>query len=495
MPQARSNSSKAVLSEAETDLLRALGTWAGGSGALYLQLAAALRGAVERELPVGAALPPERRLAELLHVSRTTVVGAYRILRREGLLESRRGSGTRVAETAHTPPVGRALALASVASFRSLIAHEREAIDFSAAGIGADGIFTRELLADAHEELATLTSSVGYLPYGLPSLRAAIAQHLSERGLDTEPAQILITDGAQQAISLTVQLYAGRGRTVLIENPTYAGALDALSAVGARILGIPVQEQQPAVESLRRLLQRERPNLLYLMPSFQNPTGSVSTLASRRQLADLAAEHELPLLEDDALTPLVIDQTPPAPIAALDSNDHVISIGSLSKLVWAGLRIGWIRAHPRILDRLVRLKTVDDLGSSLPSQTLARAALTDLPRLHALRRQDLANCRGRATSLLRQHLPDWTFKEPHGGMSLWLRLPQTDADAFAQTALKYGVVVVPGSLLSPDRSFRDHLRLQFLQPERALDEGIRRLSAAWSEHTGTRRQQDLSVLV
>jgi DNA-binding transcriptional MocR family regulator len=491
----RSNHAELVSTEAESDLVRLLGAWAAGSGSLYVQLAAALRSVLERDLPVGTTLPPERRLAQLLHVSRTTVVGAYGILRREGLVESRRGSGTRVAEAVHSPPVGHALALASVAGFRSLIAHDREAIDLSAAGIGADGVFGEDMLAEATEELATLTHSVGYLPYGLPALRAAVARHLSACGLDTDPRQILITNGAQQALSLTGQLYAGRGSVVLVENPTYAGALDAFNAAGARIIGIPVEEQVSSVESLRRVLNRERPRLLYLMPSFQNPTGTVSTAARRRQLADLAAAHDLPLVEDDALSPLAIDQSPPPPLAALDTSGTVISIGSLSKLVWAGLRVGWIRAHPRILDRLVRLKTVNDLAGSLPSQALARAAITDIHRISMLRQEQLVTCRRLATTLLRRQLPEWRFKEPRGGMSLWLRLPGADADAFAHTALEHGVVVVPGSLLSPDRTFRDHLRVQFLQPEPLLEQGIARLAQAWEEYTGTGHQEDLAVIV
>jgi DNA-binding transcriptional MocR family regulator len=481
--------------EAERELVISLGRWPAGPGPLYQRLAEALQAAIEREVPVGATLPPERRLAELLHVSRTTVVAAYRILRREGLLQSRRGSGTRVAVSAHTDGVERPLALGSAAAFRGLIDRQRDVVDFSAAAIGSEGILTEELQAVAARELSSLTRAPGYKPYGLPSLRRAIAQHLSESGLSTNHRQILVTNGAQQAINLLAQLLVERGSCVVVENPTYVGALDAFTAVGARLLGIPVEEQQGSPEPLRRLLRRERPRLLYLMPTFHNPTGAVSTLTRRQQLAALAAEQRTPLIEDDTLATPAIGRTPPPPIAAFDRDGHVITISSLSKSAWAGLRVGWIRAPVPLIDRLVSLKTVADLGTSLPSQTLARAVLEDFPRISALRAVQLGQCLQVASRLLREHLPEWRFRDPAGGQALWVRLPGGDGDSFAQTALKHGVTVVPGSLLSPDRSFRDHIRLQFLQPPELIDDGVQRLARAWDDYAVAAGRRDLTVVV
>jgi DNA-binding transcriptional MocR family regulator len=282
---------------------------------------------------------------------------------------------------------------------------------------------------------------------------------------------------------------------VVVENPTYVGALDAFTAVGARLLGIPVEEQQGSPEPLRRLLRRERPRLLYLMPTFHNPTGAVSTLTRRQQLAALAAEQRTPLIEDDTLATPAIGRTPPPPIAAFDRDGHVITISSLSKSAWAGLRVGWIRAPVPLIDRLVSLKTVADLGTSLPSQTLARAVLEDFPRISALRAVQLGQCLQVASRLLREHLPEWRFRDPAGGQALWVRLPGGDGDSFAQTALKHGVAVVPGSLLSPDRSFRDHIRLQFLQPPELIDDGVQRLARAWDDYAVAAGRRDLTVVV
>jgi DNA-binding transcriptional MocR family regulator len=481
-------------SRAERALAASLGGWTDRPGPLYQRLADALRDALDHDIPVGAALPPERRLAALLAVSRTTVVAAYRILRAEGRLASRQGSGTRAAGL---PPGGRpsrpALP-ASMATFRSLIGRDATAIDLATAGLGAEGILTGEILADASAELSSLTDTAGYLPHGLPSLRRAIARRLSRRGLPTGEQQILVTNGAQQAISLLARLHAGHGTAVAVENPTYAGALDAFAAAGARILWTPVEEDAAPRTPLRQLLRRERPHLLYLMPTFQNPTGAVSTAARRQQLAALAAEHHALLIEDDTLEPLAIGPVPPPPVAALDQHDNVITIGSLSKIAWGGLRVGWIRASPQRIGQLVMLKTTDDLGSSLPSQTLGRAVLDDFARISALRSAQLRQCLQLADRLLRDLLPGWRFNPPAGGQSLWLRLPCGDADSFAHAALSHGVTIIPGPQLSPDGSFSDHIRLQFLQPPDVLEEGIRRLARAWDNYTAT-GSRELRVIV
>jgi len=480
--------------DAERDLVGKLGRWPDGPGPLYQRLADALRAALDRDIPAGAALPPERRLAGLLAVSRTTVVAAYRILRREGRLESRRGSGTRAAGPAPAPRAGRPAQFASAATFRSLIDRDAAAIDFAAAGLGAGGILTSELLARAAGELSSLAGSVGYLPHGLPSLRQAIARHLSEDGLPTDELQILVTNGAQQAITLLAHLLAGRGTSVVVENPTYAGALDAFAATGARLLGIPVEEEQGPRTPLRQLLRSERPRLLYLMPTFQNPTGAVSTPARRQQLAALAAEQQVLLIEDNTLEPLAVGPAPPPPVGALDRHGNVVTIGSLSKSAWAGLRVGWIRARPQLIGRLVMVKTAQDLGSSLPSQALARAVLDDFARISAIRAAQLRGCLELAASLLRERLPDWRFTLPAGGQSLWLRLPGGDGESYAQAAHKRGVVVVPGSQLSPDGSFQDHIRLQFLQPHELIEEGIRRLARAWHDYAAA-GYRNLGVIV
>lgn len=475
-------------SDVERALAASLRTWTDRPGPLYQRLADAMRDALDHDIPSGAALPPERRLAGQLAVSRTTVVAAYRILRAEGRLASRQGSGTRAAgarAAGRHPP-------ASMATYRSLIGRDAAAIDLATAGLGAEGILSGELLADASAELSSLTGNVGYFPHGLPALRRAIARHLSGRGLPTTEPQILVTSGAQQAITLLARLHAGNGTCVAMENPTYAGALDAFAAAGARIVTVPVEQDAGPPAPLRQLLRRERPLLLYLMPTFQNPTGAVSTPARRQQLAALAAEQHVLLVEDNTLETLAIGTAPP-PVAAFGQHGSIVTIGSLSKIAWAGLRVGWIRARPQIIGQLVMLKTAEDLGTSVPSQTIGRAVLDDFARISAFRAAQLRDCLQLAVGLLRDKLPSWQFIPPAGGQSLWLRLPVGDANEFATAALRRGVTVIPGPQLSPDGSFTDYIRLQFLHPPDVLNEAIRRLATAWDDYTAA-GSRDLGVI-
>jgi DNA-binding transcriptional MocR family regulator len=486
--------------------------WADRPGPLYQRLADALRDALDLGIPAGTALPAERQLALQLAISRTTVVAAYRILRAEGRLISRQGSGTRVAGPARpararlatkarhdaaTPrhATGRPARPASAVGFRSLIGRDEAAVDLATAGVGADGVLTAGLLADAQAELLRLAAgAVGYFPQGLPSLRRAIARHLTERGVATSEQQILVTNGAQQAIALLARRYASPGTTVAMENPTYAGALDAFAGAGARFVSFPAAEDGDPGPALQALVRRQRPRLLYLMPTFHNPTGLVATAETRRQLAALAAEHGLPLVEDNTLEPLAVGAPPPPPVAAFDSGGTVITIGSLSKVAWAGLRIAWIRAGPRLIAELMKVKAAEDLGSSVPSQVLGRAVLDDFPRISGLRSAQVCECLQRAARLLGEQLPAWRFRQPAGGHSLWLRLPGADASAFAATAMRHGVTVIPGPQLSPDGSFADHIRLQFLQPPGVLEAGIQRLAAAWADYTRA-ADRELEVIV
>jgi DNA-binding transcriptional MocR family regulator len=480
--------------ESERELLQALGSWSSvGRGPLYQKLADALRRAFDREIPVGTLLPPERRLAELLIVSRTTVVTAYKILRSEGWLESRRGSGTRVAQSQRPHPVEESLALGGVSRFRNTVDRGLSQYDFSGDSIGAATLMTGEFCEELASKLAAVATEGGYRPHGLPSLRGAIARHLSARGLPTDQRQVLVTAGAQQAINLLAQLLIPRGAVAVVEDPTYAGALDALTAVGARIVSMPVEDQVASWEALDQVYARHRPRLVYLTPTFQNPTGVVLSSGRRRQLAEFAGQYGVTVVEDTTLESLALSRTPPAPIAAHDRSGHVVTIGSLSKTAWSGIRIGWIRAEPVLIDRLVRLKTVADLATSLPSQIVAELTIEHFDRIVGERIELARDRLALATHLLHSQLPRWEFTVPQGGQSLWIRLPQGDGEGFGQAALREGVVVIPGPLVSPTRSFSDHVRLVYLQESYVLREGVARLATAWERYTSADR--DLAVVV
>jgi DNA-binding transcriptional MocR family regulator len=478
------------------DVAARLGSWSVGPGPLHRKLASALPEAMERgDLAPGTRLPAERSLARSLAVSRSTVVAAYDRLRSEGWLESRQGSGTRVRWSA--PGVGVGVGVGGVdpigpagprfegsgdVIFRRLIEGPGTMISLAAAILPGAPEVAEAAASFSGAELADLVASPGYVPLGLPALRREIAALHTRAGLPTTENQILVTTGAQQAISLAATLLVRPGDTVLVENPSFSGTLDALRTVGARLVPVPIDEQGVDVEAFARLVEETEPAAAYLMPSFHNPTGVLLPEHRRRRLTRLAAERDLPIIEDNALEHArFAAEAPPRAMASFEPDAPVLTVGSLSKVLWAGLRVGWVRASEETIGRLVKLKVVHDLGSPVLPQAIAARLLPDLEAIEQRRAAQLSANLDHAVSNLKTYLPEWTCHRPEGGLALWVRLPAGDGSEFCQVALRHGVEVVPGTTMSPDRSFADYLRLAIMEPA-VLDEAFARLARAWAAY-------------
>lgn len=461
-----------------------LGPWATGGGPLYGALADALRAAIERgELPEGTVLPPERELAGRLHVSRTTVVGAYGALKEAGVLASRQGRGTWVAAAAAAGDAGE-LAF-SGELYSNLMGAGGDVIELTAAAPFPTRVVAEETARLAGDGLAARVTGVGYLPAGLAELRERIAEVHTAQGLPTRPDEVLVTTGAQQAINLVTQLFGEPGQAVLVEEATYPGALDAARAVGMRPVGAALDDGGVVVEAVEELMDRVRPRFAYLVPVHQNPTGSVLSESRARAIAELSARYRVPVVEDMALRELpLVDRPAPAPVASHDPEALVISIGSTSKVLWAGLRVGWIRAPRAIIERLVQLKMRSDLGSDVLSQVIAAAVLPRLDDAVAERRDGLRAGHAALAAALSRHLPDWTWDTPPGGCILWVRIPDGDAREFAQVSQRYGVTIVPGQVLSAAGGHADRLRIPYVLDAPVLEEAARRLALAWSAYRG-----------
>jgi DNA-binding transcriptional MocR family regulator len=223
--------------------------------------------------------------------------------------------------------------------------------------------------------------------------------------------------------------------------------------------------------------------MLFVMPTFHNPTGRLMSASRRRQVAELAAKYGVVVVEDNAYSawdPAGPDVPPPL-AAFAPRNAEVFTIGSVSKAVWGGLRIGWIRAPKPLAERLARHKALADLGSPVIDQALTARLL---PRLHEMtaERARLATVRRKLMGqLLTERLPEWSWQEPDGGSALWIKLPDTDARTFAQVALRHGVEVVPGRAMDPTGEHDDHLRVPFSYPAEVMSDAVDRLAAAWRE--------------
>jgi DNA-binding transcriptional MocR family regulator len=452
------------------ELCERLGRWSSGRGSLHALLAAQLRRLIdEGELPPGELLPPDRGLATALAVGRSTVVAAYDLLRQDGRIVRRQGSGTHVAGTARTGPRH----TTSAPLFLHLLEPRDDVILLACAAPDAPPPELADAYARILPTLARTTGDIGYHPAGHPELRRVIAERYTRRGIRTDPHHILVTNGAQQALSLLARAFLSPGDRVLVEAPTYHGALEAFREQAAVLRAMPV-----GLTGLEAAVRRHRPALAYVISTFHNPTGSVLSPLSRRALAEAAAAGGVTLIDDEALSDLGFpgEQDPPLLAAYADT---VISVGSLSKIAWAGLRVGWVRAAEPVIARLARLLAVRDLGGNIPGQ-LAAADL--LPRLEPLSQHWAAERKARHDHLiaeLSRHLPDWDAPPVRGGQTLWVRLPYGDGTSFAQSALRHRVAVLPGRGLDASGGSEEYLRLHFLAGPGQLSEAVRRLARAW----------------
>lgn len=246
------------------------------------------------------------------------------------------------------------------------------------------------------------------------------------------------------------------------------------------MVGVPMDEHGVRVRALEELLAT-RPALVYLQSTVHSPTGIILDAGRRRRIAALVAASHIPLVEDLALADLAWKDSPP-PIAAGLPHGSVAVVGSLSKLFWGGLRVGFLRAPELLALRFARIKATHDLGSSAVSQLFAERLLRSEPAVDVARRRSTElqeRCEALVTALGR-HLPTWTWNRPSGGLSLWVRIPAPSSEAFAQHALRYDVGVATPRTLSPSDDHADRLRLSFAGPPEELDEGVRRLAAAWA---------------
>ena len=468
----------------------ALDGWRRGAGPLHQRLAAALAAAAKRQdLLPGMKLPPERALAAQLGVARTTVSAAYGQLERSGLVHRRQGRGTHVIGADGADGGARAADLATSLQrnvlFRRIGENPADAIDLLGSCAPPSQPVRGALAAAARlVNVGELAGGPGYLPLGYPPLRRAIAAELTAQGLVTAEEEILVTGGAQQAISLLASCYVTPGAVVVVEDPTFPGAIDAFRAAGGKILTVPVGRGGADPGVLAATLSQAAARLVYLMPTFQNPTGCVMPEQARREMARLCRISGIPVIEDNSLADLSLGCEPPLPLAAYARGAHITSVGSLSKVFWAGLRLGWIRAPGPVIAQLGRLKAVADLGTSVVSQAIAVHLLHDGDRIRGLRRREVAERLAVLQDLLQLGLPDWSWRRPEGGLTVWARLPYGSSSDLAQIARRHGVLIAPGPVMSAIGRFDDHVRLPFDHQPETLREGIGRLARAWQAYRG-----------
>lgn len=448
---------------------------AAGDGPTYRDLAERIRLlVVDGRVADGSRLPSERELATVLGVSRTTTTRVYAELREGGLLNSRQGSGSVV----QVP--------FSASSASSLIVTPDDADTIAltyAAPVGPHGL--GRAFEAAVKKLPGLLATTGYLPDGLPVLRELLAQRYTDRGLRTDPEQIVVTSGAMGAISLLARALLSPGQRVIVEGASYPHGHDAFADAGGRLSALPVGDTPWEPAALAATLRSSAHRAAFFIPEFHNPTAAIMSDSERSAWAHELRRHDVIPVVDESLRDINLDgvELPPS-YAAYDS--RALIVGSSSKSFWPGLRVGWIRAPRSLVMPLVQARMMDDLGSSAFDQLVLAELLTDGGQTAAAGRATLRAARDHLLSELARLLPDIDAPCPSGGLSLWVTLPGRFSSQLTAAAARHGLLLTPGPRFYARASAAGerHLRLPYTQTHATLSEAVSRLRRAYDEVIG-----------
>ncbi|MEW5808973.1 MAG: PLP-dependent aminotransferase family protein [Actinomycetota bacterium] len=469
----------------DVDLLcRELGNWrtSSRSGPAYQGLCDAIRLLiVDGRVPVGARLPSERALAEALHVSRTTVTAAYAQLREDGYLNARQGARSTTALP--ITPAAPSLTIPTA--------------NLAAATLSAPAAVVSQAYAEATELVTPYLRDIGIELRGVLPLREAIAERYCARGLPTEPDEIMVTTGALHAIGLILATYTQPDDRVLVEQPTYHGCLAAMATRGLRPVPVAMTPTGWELDAVDAAIRQLMPTLAYLIPDNHNPTGLTLPPAGRRRLAQIIADTRTRTIIDETITDMWLDEEVPAPFAAslTTGRDLVLTVGSMSKSFWGGLRIGWIRAERTTLATVAALRPAVDMGTPVFEQLAAARLLAAEQEVLPERREILRARRALLLDLLGEHLPDWRPAPGTGGMSVWVRLPAPMSSALSAAASRMGLEIPPGPRFGVDGTLERFIRVPYTLPDDQLVESITLLARAWRTVTGSAPAEPPAVVV
>jgi GntR family transcriptional regulator / MocR family aminotransferase len=483
-----------------------------GEEPIYRQLIRSIRVQIESgTLPAGARLPASRDLARQLNISRISVVNAYAELRAEGFLSAHAGRGTFVARDGSTPtPVERSTGTTTDGSSpdRSIremmrLARKPGVISFSSGSTPVE-FFPLQPLREAinavldHDGATALNYEV---PEGYGPLRAAVRDYVSALGIQCRPSDVLITGGTQQALDLVIQALLSEGDTLITENPTYIGMIDIARTRRVHIHGICADEEGIRLDQLENYIIDHSPKLIYVMPTFQNPTGHVMPLHRRRQLLTLASDYNIPILEDGVYHEFRFEGEALPPLKALDEEGIVIHASGFTKMLLPGIRIGYLITDGNYYQRLVRVKHAADISTSGLNQRVIHMMLEHGMFAAQLERnnRELIRRRDAALASAERHFPPGTrWNVPQGGLCLWAELPKTGPTAAELyiSAIQQGVAYAIGNVFYTNGGGSYRMRLNYgAHPPADIEEGFRRLGRAWRELACDYAEMDKSPLL
>jgi GntR family transcriptional regulator/MocR family aminotransferase len=455
---------------------------------LFVQIREQLRDLIQRGvLRPGMRLPPVRTLASVLKVNQITVAKTYRELVEAGLVEGRRGGGSFIrglpgfrmqsddADRAPTQPM--------LAERLYELARAPGVISFSSNYPRLDDANVAEFQACLTETVRRdLQSAMQYdLPAGRPEAREQIACLLNDEQMLVDVGEVVITSGSQQAIDLTIRALCPPGTAVLVEQPAYYGAINAFRLAQSRILEVPGDTEGPDLASVEDALKRDRARVIYLNPTFQNPSGATISLPRRKSLLALAKRYDAVILEDDHASDLRFRGAPVPAIRSLPgSEDHVVYVRTFGKTILPGTRLGFMVCPPALLQRILLMKANADLHcNGLMQIALARfLERKSYPELLGKMRAVYSARQTKMFSALKAGLPPTCrINCPEGGLSFWLTLPENaDTSQLYFRAVRRGVAFIDGSVFYAFGPKTRSIRVSFGRiEENQLEEGIERL--------------------
>ncbi|WKW08871.1 PLP-dependent aminotransferase family protein [Bacillus velezensis] len=428
------------------------------------------------EWPIGSKIPSQRTLAKHFEVNRSTVITALEELTADGLIEGRMGKGTVVTNNTWTllaknsAPDWDQYVTSGIQQPSQKIVQEinksesnSDLIQLSKGELSHE-IFPLAVMKEIIGKVSQNIEAFGYEePKGYLPLREALSGYLRTIGIQASPSSILIVSGALQAIQLISMGLLQRGSTVYLDQPSYLYSLHVFQSAGMKLTGVPMDHDGLLPEHIRMARGERGRAILYTNPCFHNPTGILMSKKRREEILAASENAQLPIIEDDIYRELWIDEIPPDPIKTIDKNGHVLYIGSLSKTLSPGLRIGWIVGPEPVIERLSDIKMQTDYGSSSLSQRVAAEWFISGEYQQHLEqvRSQLKVRRELALSVLETHLKDVaTWNIPKGGFFVWVKiLPSISVKLLYTKALSKGILLNLGSIYAEEKG--NYIRLSY----------------------------------
>lgn len=475
--------------------------------ALYIQIKNQIRDMIySKRLPVNYVLPSERELAKILDVNRSTVKKAYEELKSEGLINSEVGRGTYVVFCDEDELITKSNNCkkhlfwdeiynessknnyADVMSRIMKISDNDKTISF-AGGIPSPDLFPKDEFGKVQINLSKSKLEIMFLHSpvsGNNELKKEIKKLMSNREVRVSTNNIMITSGSQQGLDLIARTFVNYNDVILVEEPTFFGAIQLFQTLGAKVVGVPIDEDGIRVDVLEYLVNRLKPKFIYSIPNFQNPTGITMSLKRRYEIMKVVEKYGIPIIEDDPYGEIRYEGEELPSLKALDKNGYVIYLSTFSKVISFGLRVGWIVAPERVINKLSLVKQLTDLHvNTLGQHMICEFLRQGYYENHIKKiRKEYHLKRNLMIKELEENFKELEFYRPQGGFYLWCKFPDNiDFNLLLEKSMKNGVNYIPANFFYANNEVESKfIRLNFTYPaNEEIITGLKRLRNSLDE--------------